>query len=531
MVIGFRQVASLTALSRVLGMLRDMAFAYFLGRSGLMDGWAIAFKIPNLARRLFGEGAAASSLIPVYSELLHTDKKQARRLASTVVTAVFLLLMVVVLIGEAIIWGYYHFVSTHPSTNLKLALAGIMLPYMILICVVALVAGVLQAHRHFAAPAAAPVVLNLFIIGSLCFSGWVIQMQPARQVFVVAVAVLIAGVAQLAIQLPALRARHIRLTPGWDFRSQPFRRVIFMMGPMVLGLTVTQINTLADDFIALWLSGSPDKGHFFSLFGHQLRYPLWEGAVSQLYYSQRLYQFPLGVLGISLATVIFPIMSSDAARNEMGALCRTISRGLRCAVFVAVPATVGIILVAEPLTSAVFEQGRFTAADAHATARTLLFYSIGLCGFFTQQIVIRAFYSVQDSKMPALTALVAVVANITLNLTLVWSLRTAGLALSTAVCSYLQVFILLAVLRRRFGRLVFDGLMKTLLKTLVATGIMAVVATLLISLMDALAASRVYNVVRLLAVVPSAAAAYVLAARALRMDTLSLLTGSAGRAE
>ncbi|MHC4333408.1 MAG: murein biosynthesis integral membrane protein MurJ [Planctomycetota bacterium] len=525
MIKGFRQIALLTALSRVFGMLRDMAVSYFFGCSGLMDGWAIAFKIPNLARRLFGEGAAASSLVPVYSEQLHTDTEAAHRLASTVVTVIFTLLAAIVLIGEAGIWSYYAFFSKYPSTDLKLALAGIMLPYMILICTVAILAGILNAHRHFAAPAAAPIVLNLFIIGALCFTGWVLKIPRETQVFFVAAAVLIAGVVQILIQLPPLRAKGIHIRPAWEVRSDAFKKILVLMGPMILGLTVTQINTLADDFIALWLSGSPDKGQVFSLLGRQISYPLWEGAVSQLFYSQRLYQFPLGVLGISLATAVFPVMSAEAARRDFDALQKTIARGLRAAIFVALPATVGLILVAKPLVSALFEHGEFTSDDSAKVAWTLCFYALGLTGYFTQQIVTRAFYSTKDSRMPARSALAAVFVNIVLNLTLIWYMGTAGLALSTALCSYLQVLILLWALRNRFSGHVLDGLFVALLKTAAATAAMALVAIAVILMMQGLPETRFFSVIRLAAVVPCAAAAYILTARALRIEALSLLTG------
>ena len=504
-------------------MLRDMAFAYFLGASGLMDGWAIAFKIPNLARRLFGEGAASSSLIPVYSEQLQKDRKEAKRLANTVVTVIFVLLAGIVLLGEGIIYGYYKFFSTYAGTQLKLTLSAIMLPYMILICVVAILAGILNAHRHFASPAAAPIVLNIFIIGSLCFSGWVLTMQPSTQVFVVAVAVILAGVVQIFMQLPPLWARGIYIRPAWDVRSQAFKKIIFLMGPMILGLTVTQINTLADDFIALWFSGSQEKGQFLFWFGRQIKYPLWEGAVSHLFYSQRLYQFPLGVLGISLATAIFPVMSSDAARKDFGALCRTISQGLRCAVFVALPATVGLLLVGRPLVSVIFQRGQFTATDTVLTAGVLWFYALGLCGYFAQQVVTRAFYSMQDSKTPTRSALIAVATNIVLNLTLIWFMGTAGLAASTAVCSYLQVAILIVVLRRSLqkqgsGSSILDGLAWALVKTIAATLCMS--ATVIIALVLAKSCSDIF---KLLLAVPSGAAVYLLAAKFLRIEMLSLL--------
>ncbi|MHC5060403.1 MAG: murein biosynthesis integral membrane protein MurJ [Planctomycetota bacterium] len=526
MVKGFRQIASLTAFSRVLGLIRDMAFSYFLGASGLMDSWVIAFKIPNLTRRLFGEGAASASFIPIYSEQLHHDPHQANRLASTVITVVFLILAGVVLAGEIGIWTYYTFFTNLQSTKLMLALTGIMLPYMVLICVVALLGGVLNSHRHFAAPAAAPIVLNIFIIGSLCFTGWVLVMTPSRQVFIVAAGVMTAGLVQMAIQMPPLRARGISIRPAWGVRSEAFKKILLLMGPMVLGLTVTQINTLADDIIAKCLSGSAEKGEFFAWFGSHIKYPVWDGAVSKLYYSQRLYQFPLGVLGISLATAIFPVMSAQAAKKDFEALRRTISRGLRGAVFVAVPATVGLILIARPLASAIFERGQFTSTDTKLTAWTLSFYALGLCGYFCQQIVTRAFYSMQDSKMPAYTALAAVFTNITLNLTLIWFMGTAGLALSTAICSYLQVVILVFVLRARFGCSLTDGLLLTALKTITATAFMGFVGWGVLTVMKPLPISSRFDILRLTAIVPASVIAYAAAARLLKVEMLSLVTGS-----
>jgi putative peptidoglycan lipid II flippase len=524
MIHGFRQIASLTAISRVFGMLRDMAFAYFLGASGLMDGWVIAFKIPNLARRLFGEGAASSSLIPVYSEQREENPEAAKKLACTVVTVIFILLAGMVLLGEGIIWGYYKFFSIHPSTDLKLTLSGIMLPYTILICIVAILAGILNAHRHFAMPATAPIVLNIFIISALCIGGWGFGIQPGGLVFVVAGSVLVAGLAQLFMQLGPLRARGVYIRPAWQVRSEAFRKIIILMGPMILGLTVTQINTLADDFIALWFSGSQEKGEIFTLFGREIRYPMWEGAVSQLFYSQRLYQFPLGILGISLATAIFPVMSSEAARKDFDALVKTVSRGLRAAVFIALPATAGLILVRNVVISVLFERGRFTSSDTTLTAGVLFFYSLGLCGFFMQQVATRAFYSMQDSKMPARSALVAVCVNVILNLTLIWFMGTAGLALSTALCSYLQVVILVLELRRRFGSSVLGGMLATLIKTLAATILMWMAGQCFLYVCRGLPDGTGFNVLRLAVVVPSAAAVYTIAAKLLRVEMLSLFT-------
>ncbi|GAI77442.1 unnamed protein product, partial [marine sediment metagenome] len=227
---------------------------------------------------------------------------------------------------------------------------------------------------------------------------------------------------------------------AWEIRTDAFKKIMMMMGPMILGLTVTQINTLADDLIAWWFSGSAEKGDVFLFMGNQITYPLRRGCVSHLNGAQRLYQLPLGVLGISLATAIFPVMSADAARRNFDALRKTISRGIQAAVFIAIPATAGLFLVARPLVSAMFEHGKFTAGDTEATALALLFYALGLSGFFIQQIVTRAFYSMHNSKAPMRSAMIAVLVNVILNLTLIWFMGVAGLAFSTAICSYLQVF-------------------------------------------------------------------------------------------
>ncbi|HIJ67504.1 MAG TPA: murein biosynthesis integral membrane protein MurJ, partial [Planctomycetes bacterium] len=421
------------------------------------------------------------------------------------------------------------FFSTLDSTKLMFGLTGIMLPYMVLVCVVALLGGILNSHRHFAAPAAAPIVLNVFIISTLCFTGWVLVMAPTKQVFVVAAAVITAGMVQIAIQLPPLRRRGVSIRPAWHIHSDAFKKILYLMGPMVLGLTVTQINTLADDVIAKCLSGSSDKGEFFTWLGSQIRYPLWDGAVSKLYYSQRLYQFPLGVLGISLATAIFPVMSAEAAKKDFDALLRTISRGLRGAVFVAIPATVGLILIARPLVAAVFEHGQFTNIDTRATAWTLSFYALGLCGYFCQQITTRAFYSMQDSKMPALTAVIAVFVNIWLNLTLVWFMKTAGLALSTAICSYMQVLILVFVLQARFGPSLLAGLPITAAKTVIATVLMGLAGWTILTAMRPLPLSFRFDVLRLVVVVPTAIIVYAAAAKLMKIKMLSLVTGKSGK--
>lgn len=525
MIKGFRQIALLTTFSRVLGMVRDMAFSAFLGCGWVMDIWVIAFKIPNLARRIFGEGALASSFIPVYVEQLAEGEEAGRRLSGTVVLALFGLLSAVTVVAVAGLLLYVAWTQPLAETQHMLTLTAMMLPYMVMICLVAALAGVLQSHRHFAAPALAPVVLNVVIISALLISGGLLKLEPFKQTCFVAAAVLLAGLLQLSLQVGVLR--HLGVLPRWhvDLRSEPFQRIMLLMAPMIVGLTATQLNTLADDVIAKVFSGSEAKGASFSLFGYVINYPETAGCVSSLFYAQRLYQFPLGVLGISLATAIFPVMSSEAAQGNLQGMIATLQRGIRGALFVALPATVGLFLVARPLVSAIFEQGRFTAADTPLVAQTLLFYALGLTGYFLQQLTTRAFFALQESQIPCRSALLAVVLNIFLNLTLIWPLGRSGLALATALSSYLQVWILSHALRSRLGASVWAGSLSTLLRSLGATVVMSLGGIVVLWLLRQAPTNRLMAVARVAAVVPVAVGLYWVMAKLLNIDSLALITG------
>ncbi len=497
MVKGFRQIAFLTVISRILGMVRDMSFAYFFGRSELFDAWAIAFKIPNLSRRIFGEGAAATSFIPVYSQYLEKNPQEANRLANTVLTIVFLILSAIVVLIWLGIWGYMQVGAELEGTQRMLKLTAIMLPYMVMICLVAIMGGILNSHRHFAAPALAPVVLNVFLIAALFISGRWLGWPKEKMAFFTAWAVLAVGVGQLLLVMVPMRRYQVVIRPAWDVRSEGVRKILMLMGPMILGLTATQLNTLADDIIAKSLSGSPEKGDSFVFLGRMIHYPVWAGTVSGLFYAQRLYQFPLGVLGTSLATAIYPVLSRTAARGEKKELTGTVRQGMCGAFFIALPATVGMILIGQPLIRVLFERGEFTADDTAATSWILYCYCLGLCGYFSQQIATRVCYALGQSKQPALTASLAVGVNVCLNLVLIWPLGAAGLALSTAACSYLQVGILLYVLRRRLGAELFEGWLKSLLKTAAATAVMAAAGLVLLGLFGRGAGGTIRDLVQI----------------------------------
>ena len=296
MIKGFRLIAVLTVVSRVFGMLRDMAFAYFLGAGLMMDIWVIAFKIPNLARRLFGEGAATSSFIPVYSAELKRDKAAAMRLAHTVVTAIVTLLTAVVAVGLVILWVLHTYYAPLESTRLMFVLAALMLPYMAMICAEAILAGILHTHRHFAAPAAAPVVLNIVNIATLCVGGWVMGLSPEQQVFLLAFGVLLAGVIQVGMQVAPMYRLGLTLRPAWEIRSAGFKKVLWLMGPMILGMAVKQLNTLADDIIAK-VCPARRKGRVFYALGAADRLSGVVGSVASLFIRNGCISFRWGSWG------------------------------------------------------------------------------------------------------------------------------------------------------------------------------------------------------------------------------------------
>lgn len=525
-------------ISRVLGFARDTAYAIIFGPGTLLDAWFIAFRIPNLGRRLFGEGAASSSVIPVYSEQLHNDPQQAGRLARTVISVIFLVLTGLVLVGEIIMLALFRFGGGNVENKLIFALTAVTLPYMILICLVAIVAGLLNVHKHFFSPALAPIIMNLCIIAGAVGAAMIFPValvnsgaspgqkildfaNPAvKQIFLVAAAVIAAGLFEFAVQLPPFFKKGLSLKPCWDVSSEPFRRILRLMAPMIIGLSVTQINTLTDDIVAWCFSGSPEKGSYFTFLGREIAYPLWRGSVSYLGYAQHLYQLPLGIFGISLATALFPVMSTYAAKKDYQGLSQIVSQGIRGSVFIAVPCSIGLILVAKPFITVWLQHGNFQEKDVPGVVWPLAFYSVGITGYFLQQIIVRAFHSMQNPLPPVRTGIVAVFANFILNLILIWPLGTGGLAASTAICSYLQVFVLTYMLRRQLGKSVLDGVGLAALKTAAA------------SLLMTLAALTVYllgrdwhNITKLAVVIPVSFLVYVAASRMLRIAEMSLLIG------
>lgn len=493
-------IAALTLGSRVLGLIRECLFSYFFSTSELLSAFRIAFMVPNLARRLFGEGALSSAMIPVLTDTLHErGEESSRRFVGSLFTILAVVLVAIILAAEAVIAAWRAI-----KDDLALELAAVLMPYMGLICTVAVGSAVLNVRRHFAAPAAAPMLLNIGIIASILAGALWAGLTGTRLMIAVCAGVLIAGVIQVVATAVALRAVSFFPIFGVRWRDPRIRAVGALMAPMILGLSAVQINSLVDYLIAYL---------FITQDGERI-------GPAVLGYAQYLYQLPLGVFGIALATAIFPVLSQKATEGDRAGLAEVLGRGIRLSLFVALPASVGLMFVASPLVATLYQRGAFDAADTQRVAGTLLFYSIGIAAYFTQHILVRAFYAMHNSQTPARVALAAVAVNFTMNLALVFVLQERGLALATAVCAAIQVSWLSVILARDIPEIDWRRIGRAVARMLLATGIMAGMLTILV--WTALAGDWIAAnpPARLATLVIAGVATYALAAHVLRISEL-----------
>lgn len=519
----------LTMASRVLGVVRDAALAFALGTSMPMDAFSVAFLIPNLFRRLFSEGALSAAFLPVFTGLDEQgDRQAAQRLANLAITLLVAILAALVLAGEGVILVWHALGDPSPRLGLTLGLTAVMLPFAIGICLVGLLQAILNVRGHFAMPAAAPALLNVLVIAAAVLAAPLVGDSKVARVYVVAASVLAASVAMVAVQVPMLRRHGLHYRPAWDLASPHLRQVASLMLPMMLGLGVVQLNVLMDRVIALGLSGSIGADGRaiteFHLLGRTIAYPMRQGAASVMYYAQHLYQLPMGVFVVAIGTAIFPALSRHAHHGDHRGLAETLNRGLRVATFIALPCTVGLMLVAEPLVRVMFERGRFSPDDTPRVAMLTCVYTAGLAGYAALHLVTRAFFALKETRLPVKLSAAAAGLNLVLNLVLIWPFGVQGLALATVIAAAAQVLALVLLLRRRIGRLGLRRYVAGLLRTSLATGAMAAAAW---AAMRAAAwtgwegDSTRQAVVTVVAGVVSGAAAFVAAARLMRMSELS----------
>jgi putative peptidoglycan lipid II flippase len=418
-----------TLLSRVLGFVRDMAIAWLFGAGMVADAFFVAFRIPSTLRELLGEGALSAAFIPTFARTTARDGQGAAwALASRVLGTLAVVLAVVSVAGVLLAPWIVQLLAVPGKLALTAALLRIMFPYIFLVGLAALFMAILNSLGHFLAPALSPTVLNLVMIASALLVAPVVS-QP---VIPIAVAVVVGGIGQLAIQVPAAVACGWRPAMRVAPRDPAVREIGRLMLPGVAGLAVTQINVFVGTLLASWLA---------------------EGSVAAMTYAFRLVQFPIGVVGVAIATGALPVMATAVARDAMGEMKRALRDSLRLAIFLAVPAMVGLISFAVPVVAVLFERGAFTRPVTLLTAAILCAYAVGLSFYIGNRILAPAFYAMRDTWTPVSTGMVAVGVNIGASMLLMGPLGAVGLALATAVASASNCLQLALRLRRRIGPL------------------------------------------------------------------------------
>ncbi|MCA9249818.1 MAG: murein biosynthesis integral membrane protein MurJ [Phycisphaerales bacterium] len=440
----------MTLASRVLGVLREMAYSYFFGATPLLSDFRFAFQIPNLSRRLFGEGALTSSFIPVFTKYRQADGDEpAKQLAGGVFTLVVTILSAMTVLAEVALLVVEYF---KPFSAASLTM--ILLPYMVLICATALLAGVLNSLHRFAAPAIAPILLNVVLISATWLGGTSFGFDPRTHLRFIAFATLLAGCLQISIQVLWLKAIGFSIKPNFKWSSPPVRRVVSLLLPMILGVSVIQLNTFIDSVIAFTMVND-GKG------------------LAELGYAQFLSHLPLGVFSTAIATAIFPLLSRHAAEGDETGFASSLDTGLRTSLFIAIPAGVGLILIAPHLVRLLYERGEFTSADTNRVVTALQCYCFGLWAYSAQQILVRGFYAKEDTKSPVYISVAMVGLNLMLNILLVrTSMREAGVALATAISAAIQIVLLAGFLKARVCTIHWPTIARSVLKSAFAAAVM-----------------------------------------------------------
>ena len=485
-----RLVSVGTLVSRVLGMVRDTAMAASFGNGPILDAFTVAFRLPNLARVLFGEGALTTAFLPVFLRDREHSAQQAASLLWSLFLAQGVFLGLLIGLGELILWGCLAVLPLSSDGILLIQLTAILLPYVGLICGAALLAAALHGLGYFGVPTLIPIVFNALWLMAL-FTILHFVETPVGRVLMLAGALVGAGVVQMAIPLPLIIQSGLgfRLAAGPNWAR--LREIASHMIPVVIGLSITQINTIANSLIA-WGFSAPSN-----LPEVDAGYPLTSGTASALYFGQRLYQFPLGVFGVALGTVIYPQLTRHALKADFQRLGQDLGMGLRLVAAIGIPASAGLCVLSFPLTRGLFEYGAFTSQDTVQTAQMVAAYGCGVWAFCGLLIIQRAFYAIGDRQTPLRIGVLGALVNLTLNLILIHVIGGIALAASTTVIGVAQFLATLAVWPKEKGQIPWLDVRRSLIKCLIATALMSLTCWgALLALEDvAFPGARLWNVV------------------------------------
>lgn len=416
-------VGSLTLLSRILGFVRDIVIATLFGATAGADAFLVAFKIPNFMRRLFAEGAFSQAFVPVLSEYKNNSPEKVQSLIDHVAGTLGFILVILTVLG--IVFAPYlimlfapGFVDEPHKYQMAVDMLRITFPYLLFVSLTAFAGGILNSYGHFSSPAFSPVILNLCMIAAaLGFSQYF--QEP---ILALAWSVLISGILQFAFQLPFLNKLHLMPIPRLKKeQDEGVKKILNLMLPVLFSVSVGQISLLISTLMASFLV---------------------TGSIAWLYYADRLLEFPIGVFGVALATVVLPKLSGLAARNAQEDYNKTLDWSLKWVFLVGVPSTLGLIFLSKQIFVTLFYRGKFGLNDVEMSAYALMAYSIGLLGFVLIKILASGFFARQDTKTPTKVAFISIVSNIVLNFILIWSLKHIGLALATALSAILNAGLL-----------------------------------------------------------------------------------------
>ena len=452
-------VGSATLTSRVLGLVRDQVLAFLFGAGDTMDAFNVAYRIPNLMRDLFAEGAMSAAFVPTFTRRLTLLGKQAAwHVGNQLINALLVVTGALVMLG---------IVFTEPLTlllaesyaevpgklELTVTLTRIMLPFLTLVALAAAVMGMLNSLNRFFTPALSPAMFNVGVIASALLLVPAMPRVGLEPILGIAMGVVIGGVGQIVLQLPVLYKEGYRYKPLLNPFDPGLQEILRLIGPGTLAGAAVQINLLVNMVLAT------GEG---------------TGAVSWLSYAFRVMYLPIGIFGVSIATATLPEVSRHAAQAEIGSIRKTVSSALRMTLILNVPALVGLIVLASPIVGLIFERGSFLPSDTPQTAAALIFYAPGLLGYAAVRIAVPCFYALQNSVTPTLVSVFSVALNIVLNLILVRLMGFRGLALGTSIAALVNGGILLVLLRGRLDGLDTARVFRTFVKITVAAGLMGV---------------------------------------------------------
>ena len=483
-------VSSMTMFSRVLGFARDAIVARVFGAGMATDAFFVAFKLPNLLRRIFAEGAFSQAFVPILAEYKSKQGEEATRVFVAYVSGMLTLALAIVTVAGMLAAPWVititapGFADTADKFLLTTQLLKITFPYILLISLASLAGAILNTWNRFSVPAFAPTFLNVSMIGFALFAAP--YFHPP--ILALAWAVTVGGVLQLFYQLPHLKKIGMLVLPRLNYKDAGSMRVLKQMGPAILGVSVSQISLIINTIFASFLVS---------------------GSVSWMYYADRLMEFPSGVLGVALGTILLPSLSKSFASGNHDEYNRLMDWGLRLCFLLALPSAVALGILAKPLTVSLFQYGKFTAFDAAMTQRALVAYSVGLMGLIVVKVLAPGFYSRQDIKTPVKIAIVTLIMTQVMNLAFIGPLKHAGLSLSIGLAACLNASLLYWQLRKKKIFTPQPGWGSFLLRLIVAVVIMAAVLLGVMHLMPEWSQGEMpMRILRLMGVVVAGVVAY-----------------------